>query len=448
MLPFDFIEQMRSYLGDELDAFLKALQSERETSVRVNTKAPFDALHVLHKAGLEEVPWCPEGYYVRHRPQFTLDPMMHAGCYYVQEPSSMFLSEVLDQLVPHDSVVLDLCAAPGGKSTLISEHLVAGGLLISNEVVRQRVFVLSENVQKWGNGNVVVTHNQPRDFGDKLENLFDCVLVDAPCSGEGMFRKDGGAVDEWSLKNVEMCAARQKDILRHVWPALKPGGLLIYSTCTYNEHENEENVAFVCDELGAEVMPVEYEESWGITAGKAGLHFYPHKVRGEGFYICVLRKHDASFVPFRAKGDKERQQGQEAYSDMRSWLCTPDKWFIRQNERFADAYPIEHKDLIAYLSKHFICVSTGFGIGEQRGRFMAPQHSLSMLKDFRREAFPQVSLTEEQALSYLRSEALTLSNLPFGTLLVTYNDVPLGFVKNVGNHSNNLYPNEWRIRRL
>ena len=439
---------MRGPLGGELDAFLKALQTERETSVRVNTKAPFGSLSMLHEAGLEEVPWCPEGYYVRRRPQFTLDPLMHAGCYYVQEASSMFLSEVVEQLVPHNAVVLDLCAAPGGKSTLLSEHLVEGGLLISNEVVRQRVFILSENVQKWGNGNVVVTHNQPRDFGDKLENLFDCVLVDAPCSGEGMFRKDDGAVDEWSLRNVEMCAARQKDILRHVWPALKPGGLLIYSTCTYNEQENEQNVAFIADELGADIVPIEYDETWGIVAGKSGLHFYPHKVRGEGFYICVLRKHESPFTAFRVREDKEKRQAASFYSEMRSWLNTPDRWHIRQNERFADAYPVEYKDLISYLSKNFICVSTGFGIGEMRGKFMAPQHSLSMLKDFRKDAFQQVSLTEEQALSYLRSEALTLSNLPFGTLLVTYKDVPLGFVKNVGNHSNNLYPNEWRIRKL
>ena len=227
MLPFDFIEQMRPLLGAELDAFLHALQTERETSVRLNNKVDFQQLKLLREAGLEEVPWCPEGYYVKQRPQFTLDPMLHAGCYYVQEASSMFVQRVLEQYVSPDSIVLDMCAAPGGKSTRISEHLGEEGLLISNEVVRQRVFVLSENLQKWGNGNMVVTHNQARDFGDRLDNLFDCILVDAPCSGEGMFRKDSDAVDEWSLKNVEMCAARQKEILRYVWPALKPGGIMI-----------------------------------------------------------------------------------------------------------------------------------------------------------------------------------------------------------------------------
>jgi len=448
MLPFDFIEEMRPQLGHELDAFLKSLEMPRETSVRINDKVAFDRLDVLHQAGLEEVPWCPEGYYLKARPQFTLDPLMHAGCYYVQEASSMFVSEVLDQWVPKDSVVLDLCAAPGGKSTLISEHLGMEGLLISNEVVRQRVFVLSENVQKWGNGNTIVTHNQARDFGDKLENLFDCILVDAPCSGEGMFRKDEGAVDEWSMKNVQMCAERQREILRYVWPALKPGGVVIYSTCTYNKQEDEDNALFIRDELGAEVLPVQTEESWGIQEGQIGYHFYPHKLRGEGFYLCALRKHEAPFSPFKTRPDKRAPKPIEFLGEMRSWLQHPEMWTIRQNDRFSDAYPRKFKDIVDYMSANFICISTGFGIGEIRGKYIAPQHSLSMLKDLRRDAFPQVELSLEMALAYLRAEALIIPNQPFGTLMVTYKGVPLGFVKNVGNRSNNLYPNEWRIRHL
>lgn len=449
MLPFDFIEQMRPLLGAELDAFLHALQTERETSVRLNNKVDFQQLKMLREAGLEEVPWCPEGYYLKQRPQFTLDPMLHAGCYYVQEASSMFVQRVLEQYVSPDSIVLDMCAAPGGKSTLISEHLGEKGLLISNEVVRQRVFVLSENLQKWGNGNAVVTHNQARDFGDRLDNLFDCILVDAPCSGEGMFRKDSDAVDEWSLRNVEMCAARQKEILRYVWPALKPGGILIYSTCTYNELEDEQNALFIRDELGADILPIDYDDAWGIQATKAGYHFYPHKTRGEGFYLCALRKHDAPFSPFKPKVDKKKpQQPIEYLNEMQSWLRHPERWTIRQNDRFADAYPCKYKDLIEYLSAHFICIISGFGLGEIRGRSIAPQHSLSMQKDFKKEMFPMANLSLEMAQAYLRAEALILPDQPMGTLLMTYDWVPLGFVKNVGNRCNNLYPNEWRIRRL
>lgn len=449
MLPFDFIEQMRPLLGSELDAFLRSLQTERETSVRLNNKVDFNKLRMLQEAGLEEVPWCPEGYYLKQRPQFTLDPLLHAGCYYVQEASSMFVQRVLEQYVRPDSVVLDMCAAPGGKSTLISEHLGEEGLLISNEVVRQRVFILSENIQKWGNGNTVVTHNQARDFGDKLDNLFDCILVDAPCSGEGMFRKDEDSVDEWSLRNVEMCAARQKEILRYVWPSLKPGGIMIYSTCTYNEQEDEQNALFIRDELGADILPVDYEEEWGIMESKAGYHFYPHKTRGEGFYLCALRKHDAPFSPFKVKLDKKKQQQPiEFLTEMRSWLMHPERWTIRQNDRFSDAYPRKYKDLIEYLSSNFICISTGFGIGEIRGKFIAPQHSLSMQKDFKKEMFPMANLSLEMAQAYLRAEALILPDQPMGSLLMTYDWVPLGFVKNVGNRCNNLYPNEWRIRRL
>lgn len=448
MLPFDFIEQMRPVLGGELDAFLRSLQTERETSVRLNDKVPFEALSVLHDAGMEEVPWCPDGYYLKRRPQFTLDPLMHAGCYYVQEASSMFLDEVLAQFVRPDSIVLDMCGAPGGKATLISQFLNEEGLLITNEVVRQRVFILSENIQKWGNGNAVVTHNQARDFGDKAENLFDCVLVDAPCSGEGLFRKDEGAVDEWSLRNVQMCAERQRDILRYVWPALKPGGILIYSTCTYNPSEDEDNALFIRDTLGADVLKVDIDPAWNITlSARAGYHFYPHKTRGEGFYLCVLRKREAPFTPFRAKAEKTRgSKTVDELGELQSWLQHPERWSIRQSDRFTEAYPTRHKELIDWLSTHFTCVSTGFGIGELRGKHVAPQHSLSMLKDFRKEAFPQVELSLEMALAFLRSEALILPDQPSGYLLMTYQGVPLGFVKNIGNHSNNLYPNEWRIR--
>ena len=448
MLPFDFIEQMRPVLGGELDAFLRSLQTERETSVRLNDKVPFEALSVLHDAGMEEVPWCPDGYYLKRRPLFTLDPLMHAGCYYVQEASSMFLDEVLAQFVRPDSIVLDMCGAPGGKATLISQFLNEEGLLITNEVVRQRVFILSENIQKWGNGNAVVTHNQARDFGDKAENLFDCVLVDAPCSGEGLFRKDEGAVDEWSLRNVQMCAERQRDILRYVWPALKPGGILIYSTCTYNPSEDEDNALFIRDTLGADVLKVDIDPAWNITlSARAGYHFYPHKTRGEGFYLCVFRKREAPFTPFRAKAEKTRgSKTVDELGELQSWLQHPERWSIRQSDRFTEAYPTRHKELIDWLSTHFTCVSTGFGIGELRGKHVAPQHSLSMLKDFRKEAFPQVELSLEMALAFLRSEALILPNQPSGYLLMTYQGVPLGFVKNIGNHSNNLYPNEWRIR--
>jgi len=446
VLPVDFIESMHQQMGSEAARLVQALETEPVTSIRLNSK-----LDVLtFDCDTEEVPWHIDGYYLSERPQFTLDPLFHAGCYYVQEASSMFIEQALEQYVDSSSVVLDLCAAPGGKSTLISEYLGADGLLVSNEVVRQRVFILSENIQKWGNGNTVVTHNTPAEIGERCTHLFDCVLVDAPCSGEGMFRKDEQARAEWSLKAVKLCAERQRSILMDVWDALKPGGILIYSTCTFNEEENEKNVEWMEESLGAQILPVDYDPDWGITEGRVGYHFYPHKAKGEGFYMCVLCKNDEPLQPVKIKpsGRETAMAHPEYMPVMRSWLQHPDEWAVRYYDRFATAYPLKYKEIIEWLSTRLTCISTGFGLGEERGRGIAPQHSLSMLKDLRKEAFPNIALTREQALSYLRTEALALSDVPLGLVLLTYEGVPLGFAKNVGNRLNNLYPNEWRIRHL
>ena len=445
MLPVDFIESMRQQMGNEAELLIRALETEPITSIRLNSK-----LDVLtFDCDTDEVPWHVDGYYLSERPQFTLDPLFHAGCYYVQEASSMFLQQVLEQYVNTSSIVLDLCAATGGKRILISEYLGRDGLLLSNEVVRQRVFILSENIQKWGNGNTIVTHNTAEEYGERCKHLFDCILVDAPCSGEGMFRKDEQARSEWSLKAVKMCAERQRSILMDVWDALKPGGILIYSTCTFNEEENEKNVEWLAETLGADVLPIDYDPSWGITEGNMGYHFYPHKTKGEGLYICALRKHAGAVEPIKVKSPKKEpnMSHPEYMPVMRSWLQHPDDWAIRYSDRFATAYPYKYKEIIDWLSTQLTCISTGFGLGEERGKGIAPQHSLSMLKDLRKEAFPLVSLTREQALSYLRTEALVLNDVPLGLVLLTYEGVPLGFAKNVGNRMNNLYPNEWRIRK-
>ena len=443
MLPLDFLDSMRLQLGSEADLLFRSLEEAPLTSIRLNDKK--DVLDF--PCDIEEVPWHLDGYYLSERPSFTLDPLFHAGCYYVQEASSMFVQQVLEQYVARDSIVLDLCAAPGGKSTLISQYIGDYGLLIANEVVRQRVFILSENIQKWGNGNTIVTINKPADFGEHLVNLCDCILVDAPCSGEGMFRKDIEARNEWSLKNKSLCAERQRSILMDVWDSLKPGGVLIYSTCTFNREENEDNVNWIAECLGADILPVQYDAAWGITEGFPGYHFYPHKTKGEGFYLCALRKHPDSYTPFKVKSDKKKAaQPVEDIQTLRSWLKEPERWAIRQADRFMTAYPAAYKELIDYLGTILTCVSTGFGIAEMRGNHVFPQHALSMSKAMKRGVFPEKALSLDEALHYLRSEALPFEDLPLGANLLTYNDVPLGFAKNVGNRLNNLYPNEWRIR--
>jgi len=287
-LPEEFVQLMREHYDDAAaDALLEALtMTEPEVSVRLNPRK-FSAQELLaFRPDLERVPWCPNAFYLQERPAFTFDPLLHAGAYYVQEASSMFVAEVLKQFVPLDKplVALDLCAAPGGKSTLLQSLLPDGSLLVSNEPVAKRAQVLAENMQKWMTGQPetaptsIVTQNYPSDFG-ALTNSVDVLLTDVPCSGEGMFRKDEDARKEWSLDNVWMCQQRQRDILHDIWHVLKPGGLLIYSTCTFNRYEDEDNVRYFCDEMGAFCI---FER-----------HFLPGRDRGEGFYIAALRKEDS-----------------------------------------------------------------------------------------------------------------------------------------------------------
>ena len=288
-LPQAFIERTRQLIGDEAyTQFEEALQTETPVSIRPNR------MKCSQPVEGEPIPWASSGSYLNNRPTFTFDPLFHAGCYYVQEASSMFVERVLQEYVKEPVVMLDLCAAPGGKSTLCRSALPEGSLLVANEVMRNRSQVLAENLIKWGHPEVVVTNNDPADFTD-LTHLFDVILTDVPCSGEGMFRKDQVAVDEWSLENVDICWKRQRRILADIWPALKPGGILIYSTCTFNREEDEDNVAWIAKELDADVLSVPVEDSWGITGNLTGkdfpvYRFLPHKTKGEGFFLGVLKK--------------------------------------------------------------------------------------------------------------------------------------------------------------
>ncbi|MEE1088349.1 MAG: RsmB/NOP family class I SAM-dependent RNA methyltransferase, partial [Bacteroidaceae bacterium] len=282
-LPTDFFSLMQQQWGSQVAEELCASLSTTDPSVSVRlnpAKAPVSALPY------EQVPWCADGYYLPERPAFTFDPLLHAGAYYVQDASSMFLSHVVRQYVDRPVVALDLCAAPGGKSTLLHGCLPKGSLLVSNEPMRQRAQVLAENLTKWGSPYTVVSQNYPADF-TSLSHLFDFIVTDVPCSGEGMFRKDEQAVRDWSLQNVDLCWHRQRDILESVWPTLKPGGLLVYSTCTFNRYEDEDNVQWIAGQLGAEVLQVSVGPEWNIHGE---YHFLPGRIRGEGQYMALLRK--------------------------------------------------------------------------------------------------------------------------------------------------------------
>jgi len=340
-LPLSFTERMQRLLGPDFNAFTAAMQQQPPVSIRINTqkwpKTP----------ALPGIPWVSAGYYLPERPLFTLDPLLHAGCYYVQEASSMFLEQALRQCLDLNQplVALDLCGAPGGKSTHLAGLLSADSLLVSNEVIRSRATILAENIAKWGSGNVLVTNNDPRDFA-RLTNFFDLMVVDAPCSGEGMFRKDPGAIGEWSEDNVKLCAQRQQRILMDIWGALKPGGLLVYSTCTWNELENEQNMAWLAGQEQVESIKLELQPEWGVVPSQLnevkGYRFYPHRVQGEGFFMAVLRKAgDVAENHSSAKKKKYKltPAGKKEKALVQDWLVEPDRYEWLQYGEMISALP-------------------------------------------------------------------------------------------------------------
>ena len=383
-LPIDFTDMARRTMGEErFDCYLKAFETDAPVSIRLN---PEKAKELT--ADGERVPWCRNAYYLPQRPNFTYDPLLHAGCYYVQEAGSMFLDTVMQQWVPDAPVVMiDFCAAPGGKSLLARTALAAGSVLFSNEPMRNRANILAENVEKWGYADHFVTNNYPRDYR-RAKMIADVVLCDVPCSGEGMFRKDEATIREWSMQNVEKCARLQREIVTDAWSCLADGGLFIYSTCTFNTHEDEENIQWMMDELGAEVLPVKVDAAWNITGSlldgfsQPVYRFIPGISKGEGLFLCVLRKGGTW------------QQGQSLKA-------------LRKSQQNLN---------IIYC----------------------PKAQPDMVK---------VEVNYQQAMAYLRHEAITLgADVPRGMVGICFEGHLLGLAKNIGNRANNLYPKEWKIR--
>lgn len=443
----EFISRTQSLLGDQWDKFCIALNQDTPVSIRINKdKAAHEIKH------LSKVPWCDKGYYLNERPQFTFDPLFHAGCYYVQEASSMFIGQAYKQYAGSNIRVLDLCAAPGGKSTLIADIMDTDSLLVSNEVIRSRSNILAENMIKWGKPNVVVTNNDPEQIG-KVKGFFDIILVDAPCSGEGMFRKDEKAITEWSVEGVKLCKERQQRILADIWPALKEGGILIYSTCTYNLDENENNVIWMRDELGAEVLPVDIKEEWDISPSMIeeipAYRFFPHKTKGEGFFCAVLRKNAADEISEsrrKTKNNKENKKKINLSAEYKEYLLAEKTFiFYPKGESWYAVPKLLHED-INYLDNQLNLISEGICIGEFKGKDFIPDQSLAYSCNLNKDAFTCYEADWKMAIAYLRKEALILPDQPKGYILFIYKDMPLGFVKNIGNRANNLYPQEWRIR--
>lgn len=443
-LPEDFVNNIKPLLNSEWSTFLEALDDVPPVCIRLNKNKS----GLFNMLSTNRVPWCDTGYYLDKRPQFTFDPLFHAGCYYVQEASSMFVAQAIKQYMDKDVKVLDLCAAPGGKSTLIADLISDNSLLVSNEVIRSRANILSENISKWGNPNVVVTNNDPADF-TKLKHFFDIILVDAPCSGEGMFRKDNASVGEWSPANVILCKERQQRIVADVWESLKPGGILLYSTCTYNTHEDEDNVQWIADKLEADVLPVNIKEEWGISMAKKGqlpvYRFFPHKTKGEGFFLAVLRKKGGNIVETRRRKDKNKTKI-VIPEYLKDYITSPDEFEFIQNGDLWNAVPKIVSDDLRYVFSQLSVVSYGILLGEIKRKYFIPDQSLAMSAKLNKQVFNCCDVSWGTAISFLRRESLMLEDQPKGYVLLTYKEVPIGFVKNIGNRANNLYPQEWRIR--
>lgn len=443
-LPSDFIAQMTSLLGDhEFEEFQKAIEGERITSIRTNERKVTSEV-----SNATIVPWCSNGFYLDNRPVFTMDPLFHAGCYYAQEASSMFVEQAVRQhwneMDEEEPLFLDLCAAPGGKSTLLASLLNGKGWLVCNEVMKSRMGILDENITKWGAPNVTVTNNDPKDFG-QMNGLFDLILIDAPCSGEGMFRKDDKAIEDWSLDNVQLCSERQRRIVADVFPALKEGGLLLYSTCTYNAEEDEKNVQWIAEKLGAEILEIKTEAYWNVTTQGAGYHFYPHKTKGEGFFLSILKK-STNESHTKIKAPKQISLvSKEVTNTCSNWLKHKEVKFLQEGDRII-AVPSQWLEVVLFFKQKLRVLHNALPMGIVKGKDIIPDEALALSWELDQTKFPAIECTWEQAIQYLKKENIQLEDAPKGIVLFCFNGIPLGFGKNLGNRCNNLYPSEWHIR--
>ena len=443
-LPVAFEAAMRVQLGDDFGAFEAALQATTPVSVRLNAYK-MTTRQCWPEA--EGVLWHRSAFYLSERPVFALDPVWHSGGYYVQEASSMLLAEVVRQSLAVGSKslkVLDMCAAPGGKSTLLADVLPEGSLVVANEVIRHRTEILAENVVKWGNPNMVVTNADPAAFAP-LAGWFDAVLVDAPCSGEGLFRKDPAAMREWSPEAVQTCAARQRRILAESVLLLREGGLLWYSTCTYNASENDQNVAWLCAEMGMELVAISMPELWGITPTEGGWQCYPHRTRGEGFFIACLRKvADTPCAPPDGYLRWERVATAKKASFL-DWIAQPETFrYYYKPDGTVVALPVSWLEEFGILQRVLRPRIMGFEVGEPKGNDLAPAHALA-LSTARSEAILSAELSKNEALTFLKKESLGL-DLQRGWTLMQYNGLPIGWAKAIPGRINNYLPKHFRLR--
>ncbi|MCB0770534.1 MAG: hypothetical protein KDC00_09025 [Flavobacteriales bacterium] len=432
-----FEAHLQDLLGESSGALIAALGTVSPTSIRINP-----VKWVGPQAS--PIPWCATGRYLDQRPAFTFDPLLHAGAYYVQEASSMLVEQAVRAagLQGRDVLALDLCAAPGGKTTHLCGLLGSGSLLVANEIDRKRRSVLQENLWKWGASNTVLGGSAPSDLKG-LPSFFDLILVDAPCSGEGMFRKDPFAREQWSPALVEQCTLVQRDILQHAWNALRPGGHLIYSTCTWEEAENEEQLAALVD-LGAVCVPVPVDPTWGMvrstSPGINAVRSYPHLTRGEGFFIAVLRKPGEAAERLRSKHTEPQEHAQ-----VLTWLGREEHWVLTERDGVLYATDAQWGPTLTTLTNALRILSPGVPVAERKGGEWRPHPALALSTALNKDAFQHIAVGRAGALDYLRGASLPAVEAK-GTGLIMHDGCGLGWAQGAGSRWNNRWPTPWRIR--
>lgn len=440
--PNGFIEHIKNNQGFSEQQFRNAHDEAAPVSIRTNPQKPY------HPADADPVAWCRDAWYLQQRPAFVFDPLFHAGAYYVQEASSMFLDHVLRQIGADKTParILDLCAAPGGKSTLIASAMHPESVLFSNEVIRTRVSTLRENITKWGNKQVVVTGHDAAQF-QHMTSYFDIIVVDAPCSGSGLFRKDADAMQEWSMENVVMCSRRQQRILEDIMPSLKPGGYLIYATCSYSREEDTEIVASLLrsgfinknNSVFTDLFP-------GIQREENGFTFYPDKIRGEGFFISLLQKEDENFpVGNASKPWTYTLAGPSEIAAIQPWLHSAEHYRITVVNNIYYAWTDTVERAIAASSGIFI-QQAGIAIGELKNGQLIPDHALAM-SDICASSVSKVEVDSDTAIQFLRKNTIQIEGLDKGWHLITFHGISLGWIKAIPGRINNYYPTDWRIRK-
>lgn len=445
-----FARMLQTAFGNErAEVILRALDEDASTAIRINPLKISNPDYVIPEEGCKAVPWCSLGRILRQRPSFTMDPAFHSGAYYVQDSSSMFVGHIFRRLLEKREgrlKVLDLCAAPGGKTTDLAaslrEHCGDNFLLVSNEVMSNRCGILADNVARWGDPNIIVTNANPSAFA-KLQGYFDIILTDVPCSGEGMFRKDEEAVRQWSEETVELCCARQKRILADVWPSLKGGGLLIYSTCTFNQKENDGNAEWAANELGADIVTPECEFSQ-IIPTCYGYSLAPGFAPGEGQYCAALRKKGVQ-EPVHRKEKKSRKNVPGPEEKLLKNYFSFDAAVSDRNGKLI-AVPGNIAEDVAAVTEAVRTIASGVKCGSLKNGKLVPDEDLILNAFLKDEAFLTVEVDRQTALAYLHRDSIVLdSDIPKGYVALSWQGVRFGVVNNLGNRCNNLHPMNRRI---